>query len=39
VCRNGFSRDLAESFLADLRAAVGDLEEVGHGSGREAFHH
>jgi glutamate decarboxylase len=39
VCRNGFSRDLAESFMADLRAAVADLEEVGHGSGREAFHH
>jgi glutamate decarboxylase len=39
VCRNGFSRDLAESFLADLQAAVGDLEEVGQGSGREAFHH
>jgi glutamate decarboxylase len=39
VCRNGFSRDLAESFLADLQAAIGDLEEVGQGSGREAFHH
>jgi glutamate decarboxylase len=39
VCRNGFSRDLAESFLADLQSAVADLEEVGQGSGREAFHH
>jgi glutamate decarboxylase len=39
VCRNGFSRDLAESFLADLRAAVDGLERMGQQGGREAFHH
>ncbi|WP_407695375.1 glutamate decarboxylase [Sinomonas albida] len=43
VVRNGFTRDLAESFLEDLRAAVEFLDsadsalpEAGHA---EAFHH
>jgi glutamate decarboxylase len=40
VCRNGFSRDLADLFLLDLRAAVADLQQtpatVGGPSG---FHH
>jgi glutamate decarboxylase len=39
VCRNGFSRDLADSFLADLRAALDDLGKQAPRGGREAFHH
>jgi len=50
VCRNGFSRDLADLFLADLRAAVTDLQRDavsvsgagadGHvSSGPSGFHH
>jgi glutamate decarboxylase len=42
VCRNGFSHDLAEIFLEDLRAAVGQLrahdrEQPVTGPG--GFHH
>jgi glutamate decarboxylase len=39
VCRNGFSRDLAEAFLDDLRAALDDLGKRAPSGGREAFHH
>ncbi len=28
VCRNGFSHDLADLFLNDLRAAVDDLQQL-----------
>jgi len=42
VCRNGFSQDLADLFLGDLRSAVAQLEQdAGHGtaSGPVGFHH
>src|SRR5205085_5851382 len=40
VCRNGFSRDLAELFLSDLRTAVSDLQQAPTGlSGPSGFHH
>jgi glutamate decarboxylase len=42
VCRNGFSPDLAELFLIDLRAAVEELEAGsagGPGPARSGFHH
>jgi glutamate decarboxylase len=39
VCRNGFSRDLAEAFLDDLRAVLDDLGKRAPSGGREAFHH
>lgn len=40
VCRNGFSHDLADLLLADLRAALDDLEAGdGIASGATAFHH
>jgi glutamate decarboxylase len=42
VCRNGFSLDLAEVFLADLRSAVGRLdsdERPGMASGPAGFRH
>jgi glutamate decarboxylase len=42
VCRNGFSRDMAGLFLADLRAAVADLQtHAGHTpeSGPSGFRH
>jgi glutamate decarboxylase len=41
VCRNGFSRDLAENFLTDVRAALADLQAgvTGTPSPREGFHH
>jgi glutamate decarboxylase len=41
VCRNGFSHDLAEHFLADLRVAVADLQATqgaAH-SGPSGFRH
>jgi glutamate decarboxylase len=42
VCRNGFSHDLADLFLADLRAAVQGLNSVDRSatiSGPGGFHH
>jgi glutamate decarboxylase len=40
VCRNGFSHDLAELFLDDLRGAVEDLRRAGgHRSGPSGFRH
>ena len=42
VCRNGFSRDLASTFLADLTAAVDQLNSdlrPGKASGPAAFRH
>jgi len=42
VCRNGFSPDLAENFLADLRAAVARLDADTHTpttSEPAGFHH
>ena len=42
VCRNGFSHDLAEVFLGDLRAAVATLDadqRPGTTSGPGGFHH
>jgi glutamate decarboxylase len=42
VCRNAFSLDLADLFLADLRAAVGllnDARDRATASGPQAFHH
>jgi glutamate decarboxylase len=41
VCRNGFSYDLADDFLADLRWAVQELQSVDHRhiSGPAGFHH
>jgi len=40
VCRNGFSRDLADLFLQDLRAAVDELQQgSAASSGPAGFHH
>jgi glutamate decarboxylase len=40
VCRNGFSHDLADLFLHDLRSAVADLRRTGApASGPSGFHH
>jgi glutamate decarboxylase len=40
VCRNGFSLDLADLFLVDLRAAVAELEQAGMpAGGPSGFHH
>jgi glutamate decarboxylase len=40
VCRNGFSRDLAELFLADLRAVTASLDARARTGGRgPGFHH
>jgi len=42
VCRNGFSRDLAELFLTDLTSAVHELQDVSvtaTQSGRSGFRH
>jgi glutamate decarboxylase len=42
VCRNGFSHDLADLFLADLRAAVRSLDELAQHpqlTGPAGFHH
>ena len=40
VCRNGFSRDLADLFLQDLRNAVTELEQGDAApSGPSGFHH
>jgi len=42
VCRNGFSRDLAELFLADLQTVTEGLvtgQEATGGAGRSGFHH
>jgi glutamate decarboxylase len=42
VCRNGFSHDLADLFLSDLRAAVQQLSAdtgAGQASGPSGFHH
>ena len=40
VCRNGFSHDLADLFLDDLRAAIADLQQAPAGiTGPSAFHH
>ena len=41
VCRNGFSQDLADDFLEDLRWAVNELQTSDHGviSGPSGFHH
>jgi glutamate decarboxylase len=42
VCRNGFSMDLADLFLDDLRAAVDDLQQTSAAApvtGPSGFHH
>lgn len=41
VCRNGFSQDLADELLGDLRRAVGELQSADHVtiSGPSGFHH
>jgi glutamate decarboxylase len=42
VCRNGFSHDLAEQLLGDLRSAVDQLEAAKHAeiiSGPTGFRH
>jgi glutamate decarboxylase len=40
VCRNGFSHDLADLFLADLQAVVGRLTRDDHSAtGPTGFHH
>jgi len=40
VCRNGFSRDLADLFLGDLRSAVADLQRSATAAtGPSGFHH
>ncbi|GAB2475747.1 PLP-dependent aminotransferase family protein [Jatrophihabitans fulvus] len=42
VCRNGFSRDLADLFLDDLRTVVGTLQNDSGAAGRSgpaSFHH
>ena len=40
VCRNGFSRDLADLFLNDLRAAVAELQQLSLPvTGPSGFHH
>ena len=42
VCRNGFSHDLADLLLADLRTAVASLNDdnrPGTTSGPSGFHH
>jgi glutamate decarboxylase len=40
VCRNGFSHDLADLFLADLASAVTELQQAPPGlSGPSGFHH
>jgi glutamate decarboxylase len=41
VCRNGFSRDLADDFLDDLRSAVNRLMQlqVDVSGGPQGFHH
>jgi glutamate decarboxylase len=41
VCRNGFSMDLGEDLLEDLRAVVDELQAADHHliSGPEGFHH
>jgi glutamate decarboxylase len=41
VCRNGFSQDLAEDFLSDLKRVVDELEAADHVtiSGPSGFHH
>lgn len=42
VCRNGFSDDLADLFLQDLRSAVADLHKqnlIPTETGRSGFHH
>jgi glutamate decarboxylase len=39
VCRNGFSRELAEAFLSDLRSVVERLDTDGRRSGPSGFHH
>jgi len=40
VCRNGFSHDLADLFLQDLRAAIADLQQAaGTVTGPSGFHH
>lgn len=41
VCRNGFSHDLAEDFLDDLRSAVDQLQQAPGdvSGGPSGFHH
>ena len=42
VCRNGFSHDLADLFLNDLRGAVRSLDEMDRAAtltGPAGFHH
>jgi glutamate decarboxylase len=39
VCRNGFSHDLADLFLDDLRASLHELDEGTTATGRSGFHH
>ncbi len=41
VCRNGFSQDLADDFLSDLKRSVDELQAADHVtiSGPSAFHH
>ena len=41
VCRNGFSQDLAEDFLSDLKRSVDELQSADHVtiSGPSGFHH
>jgi glutamate decarboxylase len=42
VCRNGFSHDMADLFLGDLRQVTADLStgrEPAGGAARSGFHH
>ncbi|MDQ2846401.1 MAG: glutamate decarboxylase [Actinomycetota bacterium] len=40
VCRNGFSHDLAENLMRDLRASIEQLNnDQGASTGRSSFHH
>jgi glutamate decarboxylase len=39
VCRNGFSLDLAQNFMTDVREALVELKEWPAVPKREAFHH
>jgi glutamate decarboxylase len=39
VCRNGFSHDLADLFLDDLRQGLHELDQGAQATGRSGFHH
>ena len=39
VCRNGFSHDLADLFLDDLRQGLHELDQGDQATGKSAFHH